>query len=178
MFHTPRTILFILWLDKNEKKAEMIHLHLLRHAKTEQFSPTGRDFDRPLMRKGTQQAEELNHFFQTLHSIDNVLCSSAVRTRQTLDAIAWNGMPTPDFREDLYLCSHGAMLKLLWSEGFQGDVLIVGHNLGLSDLANYFTDGYLELRTGGYVRIAFDVDSWEETSRGMGVIAEAYRPEV
>lgn len=156
----------------------MLRLHLLRHAKTEQFSPSGKDFDRPLMSKGVRQAEELKHFFKSLNSIDHVLCSSAVRTRQTLDRIQWAGMPTVQFSDDFYLCSDKALLKTLWSSDFDGDVLIVGHNFGISDLANYFTDGNLELRTGGYIRLAFDVDSWEETSRGMGVIEEAFRPEV
>lgn len=156
----------------------MLRLHLLRHAKTEQFSPSGKDFDRPLMSKGVRQSGELKHFFNSLSSIDHVLCSSAVRTRQTLELIKWDGMPTVLYSDELYLCSDKALLKLLWSSDLSGDILIVGHNFGISDLVNYFSDGDLELRTGGYIRLAFDVDSWEETSRGMGVIEEEFRPEV
>lgn len=156
----------------------MLRLHLLRHAKTEQFSPTGKDFDRPLMSKGVSQSKELKHLFGSLNSIDHVLCSTSARTRQTLRLIEWDGMPKVQFSDDFYLCSHKALLQTLWTSEYTGDVLIVGHNFGISDLANYFTEGDMELRTGGYIRLAFDVDSWEETSRGMGVIEEEFRPVV
>lgn len=154
----------------------MLQLHLLRHAKTEQFSPTGKDFDRYLMQKGLRQREDLALFFESIHGIDRVYCSSAKRTRETLEPLLAKGLPEPEYRDDLYLCSYKTMLEILWKQEGTGDVLIVGHNFGISDLANYFTDGDMELRTGQYVRIAFDVDTWMETSRGTGTIAEEYRP--
>ena len=154
----------------------MLQLHLLRHAKTEQFSPTGKDFDRVLMKKGRRQRADLKVFFQTVSGIDHVWCSSAKRTRETLEPL--KGLPTPVFSEELYLCSHQAMLKKLWESKLEGDVLIVGHNFGISDLVNYFCETDVELRTGQYVRITFDCEDWSETFRGTGTISQVYRPEV
>ena len=37
-------------------------LHLLRHAKTNQVSPTGKDFDRELLPRGYEQIQELKLF--------------------------------------------------------------------------------------------------------------------
>jgi len=154
----------------------MLRLHILRHAKTEQFSPTGKDFDRSLMKKGLRQRDDLKQFFKTTQKINHVWCSSAKRTRETLEVV--EGLPVPTFHDDLYLCSHKTMLKMLWESNPQGDVLIVGHNFGISDLVNYFCDSDLELRTGQYACISFDCDNWSETFRGTGSIAQLYRPEV
>ncbi len=154
----------------------MLQLHLLRHAKTEQFSPTGKDFDRFLMKKGLRQREDLKQFFKTVPNIEHVWCSSAKRTRETLEVL--EGLPSPQFFDDLYLCSHKMMLKMLWESKLEGDILIVGHNFGISDLVNYFCDTDIELRTGQYACISFDCDSWAETFRGTGTIAQLYRPEV
>lgn len=155
----------------------MLQLHLLRHAKTEQFSPTGKDFDRYLMKKGLRQRDDLAGFFSGGKGIQHVLCSSSKRTRETLEPLL-GSLPEPVYSDDLYLCSHQTMLKMLWESNLSGDVLIVGHNYGISDLVNYFCDSDMELRTGQYVRISFDTNDWKEAFRGTGTIAEVYRPEV
>lgn len=156
----------------------MLRLHLLRHAKTEQVSASGKDFDRALMSKGKRQIADLATFFKGLENIDNVLCSSAKRTRQTLGALLDSGVSNPIYTDELYLCSSQQMLKVLWHGNFKGDVLIVGHNFGISDLATYLTDELIDLRTGEYIRISFETDDWMETSRGTGTIEQMYRPEV
>lgn len=156
----------------------MLRLHLLRHAKTEQFSPSGNDFDRYLMEKGTRQCDALVDHFSGISGIKNVWCSDATRTRQTLEPLSILGLPKAEYSKDLYLCSYKAILERIWKHTDAGDLLIVGHNFGISDLASYFADERIELRTAGYVRIGFEVDSWKETSRGNGIIEELYRPEV
>ncbi|PWL27320.1 MAG: hypothetical protein DCO96_11270 [Fluviicola sp. XM-24bin1] len=154
----------------------MLRLHLLRHAKTEQFSPTGKDFDRYLMKKGLRQRDDLKQFFQTIPNIEHVWCSSAKRTRETHAVL--EGLPNAQFFDELYLCSHKTMQDMLWNTEAEGDILIIGHNFGISDLVNYFCDSDIELRTGQYACISFDCDSWKETSRGTGTIHQLYRPEV
>ena len=39
-------------------------LHLLRHAKTNQISPTGKDFDRELLPRGYEQIAELKQYLE------------------------------------------------------------------------------------------------------------------
>lgn len=156
----------------------MLDLHILRHAKTEQFSPSGKDFDRYLMEKGLRQREELKHFFEGVQGIEQVWCSSANRTRQTLEPLLGSGLPEPLYSDTLYLCSYQELLKLLWEKATSKSILIVGHNFGISDLVNYFCDSDIELRTGQYVHITFECKDWSEVFRGTGTIAEVYRPEV
>jgi phosphohistidine phosphatase SixA len=67
---------------------------------------------------------------------------------------------------------------MLWEKHPHGNVLLVGHNYGISDLVNYFCGTDIELRTGQYVRISFNTSNWAEVFQDTGSIVEMYRPEV
>ncbi len=155
-------------------------LHLLRHAKTEQFSPTGKDFDRELMERGRKQSAQLNQFLSN-QDLKNtvVLCSSSARTKETLSFITANFKEENCFFEkDLYLCSVKTFLEILWKMDDGNDLFIVGHNFGISDLANYFLGDEIEMRTAEYLLITFPFENWNETSRATGSLSLRYRPSV
>ncbi len=154
-------------------------LHLLRHGKTHQHSDSGRDFDRKLNAKGLAQCDLLGDYFTAKEFDCEAWCSGAVRTRETFTQVAEKvDLGSVVMREDLYLCSRAVMLEALWARPGSDDLLIVGHNFGISDLATYLTDERIELSTGGYICISFDGMSWEEISRGTGTIWDQYRPMV
>lgn len=155
-------------------------IHLLRHCKTERQSISGRDFDRKLNEKGIKQGELLNEYLtQFDFSSTKLLCSSAMRTKETLDLISpKNSFQSVNYFDDLYLCPHSTFLEKIWKEKDTTDLFFVGHNYGISDIANYFLDSDIELRTGGFLTIRFDIKEWMESSFGMGVMLERYRPEV
>ena len=57
-------------------------LHLLRHAKTDQNSSTGKDFDRKLLKKGKDQSEEMGKYFKKQNfNPSKIICSTAFRTK-------------------------------------------------------------------------------------------------
>lgn len=154
-------------------------LHLLRHGKTHQQSNTGRDYDRKLNEKGIIQCEFLGEYFAAKNLDCEVWCSSAKRTRETFVNVTKKvELKKVVMREDFYLCSRETMLEALWQRSGNDDLLIVGHNYGISELATYLTDVRIELRTGGYICIEFVDFRWEELSRGLGVISDQYRPQV
>lgn len=158
----------------------MLKLVLLRHAKTNQVSESGRDYDRKLLPKGINQGKELYHYFQ-LKSLENpsVLVSSAKRTRQTFEFIqAHFDAEAVRFLDSFYLCSHTELFDEICLEKQSETILIVGHNFGISDLATYLTEKNCELRTGELIEITFECDSWQEVSKGTGTIAAQFRPEV
>ncbi|MFK7786692.1 MAG: histidine phosphatase family protein [Crocinitomicaceae bacterium] len=156
-----------------------MRLHLLRHGKTQQQSSTGRDFDRELNPKGVVQCEMLSDYFKKMDVNCEVWCSTARRTRQTYSNVSReNLLKKVVMLDNFYLCSRDTMLQALWKRSGNDDLLIVGHNYGISDLATYLTDVRIELRTGGYICIDFDGFKWEEISRGLGTIADQYRPKV
>ena len=139
-------------------------LHFLRHAKTNQLSPSGRDFDRELLPRGYEQLSEFRAFVgknnqQKALSIDHIYCSSAKRTRQTLNEIA-DLFPnaTISFHDELYLASASELLTFLSSKNSPQTSLLIGHNEGLSDLATYLTGSDIHLKTCGYVQLSFPFD--------------------
>lgn len=78
-------------------------LILMRHAQTEETRPGSRDADRRLTAQGEQQAVGAGSFLRDQGIvIDAVLCSSAVRTRQTLDLLDLAGDPTTDISVRYY----------------------------------------------------------------------------
>jgi phosphohistidine phosphatase len=118
----------------------MLHLTLMRHAKSGWDDPTLDDHDRPLNDRGLQSAVNLGGWLNSKSlSFDTVLCSSAKRTRQTLDSVSQSVILPDDtqFLPSIYLASAEQMLEIL-SSASGNSVLIVGHNPGIASLAEMF----------------------------------------
>ena len=151
-------------------------IHLLRHAKTEQFSANGKDFDRELAQKGKLQCQHLNHFFKSF-DLRNIsfLISSAKRTSQTFHSTFSKNCKT-QFLENLYLAPQEELLRAIVKETSNEDVFLIGHNEGISDLASYLSGKSLHLKTAEYICLAFDVPTSDYVSGGIGEIITQYRP--
>jgi phosphohistidine phosphatase len=116
----------------------MRHLHLLRHAKSSWKESDLEDHDRPLSKRGQRDAAAMAARLAALPlAPDLVLCSSALRTRLTLDPVMHAMRPGAVVLErGLYEAGRAALLRRLREvdDGF-GCVLLIGHNPGLQDLA-------------------------------------------
>ena len=80
-------------------------LHLLRHAKSSSSDDLD-DRERVLSRRGREAARRLGkHLPAMLGPIDLVLCSSALRTRETMDLVLAGFSPRPRslIEDELYL---------------------------------------------------------------------------
>ena len=120
-----------------EPRARLVYL--LRHARAAPAaSPTG-DHDRPLVPSGIDACSRMRRYFSKADIHPNlVLCSTAQRARQTLDAVmpAFRGATTVRHLPDIYLADWEALLVLLRQTGpGVGRVMVVGHNPGLRSLA-------------------------------------------
>ena len=155
-------------------------LHILRHAKTEKISKSGRDFDRKLMEKGKLQATKMASFLEHKNWEETSLfCSSAQRTKETFDIVCKNiNFKRVCFEQNLYLSGLNDLLNIVWEQKTKNDIFILGHNDGLSQLGSYFSGEEIHLKTCGYVCIEFQIDSSEEMSRDSGILIEAFRPVV
>jgi phosphohistidine phosphatase len=170
----------VLSLERVGKLIEMLTLHLIRHAKTHQHSPTGKDKDRELMEKGTAQANLLGHYLQSHHiELGKMLCSSATRTRQTKSIICQHLAERCriEFRDKLYMASKEDLLTELSGET-ERTITLIGHNDGISELASYFAEEYIGMRTAEFVTFTFPLDNWSMIFQGTGTITLRYRPEV
>jgi phosphohistidine phosphatase len=112
-------------------------LHLIRHAKSS--AKEVEDYERPLSRRGRDAARLLGkHLPVVVGTPDLVLCSSALRTRQTLDLILAEFSPRPSnaIEDELYLASRERLIRRLRRlEERDAHVIVIGHNPGLHDLA-------------------------------------------
>ena len=113
---------------------------LLRHAKSAWSDPRLDDHDRPLNRRGEQAAKAMaDHIARHEPRPDLILCSTAMRTRQTLaPLIKLLDAPAPPIalEKGLYLASEDVLLAHLQAVGDDiATVLLIGHNDGIWHLA-------------------------------------------
>ncbi len=114
-------------------------LLLMRHAKSDY--PEGvPDHDRPLAQRGIREAGLAGDWLRAnVPAIDAVLCSTATRTRQTLDR---TGIVAPvRYSERLYGASPGTMLEEINKTADDvGTLLVIGHEPTMSGLALILAD--------------------------------------
>jgi phosphohistidine phosphatase len=151
----------------------MHQLHLLRHAKSS-WDDDADDHERPLNKRGREGARLIGGSLpEAVGTLDLVLCSSALRTRETAElALAgFSKAPKILFEDDLYLASAGKLLaRLRELDDRMGSVMVIGHNPGLHELAVALaapgSDSFSMLANGKFptgVRCRFEVGtSWAE----------------
>jgi len=116
----------------------MRRLHLLRHAKSSPDDGTD-DHERPLSRRGRDDARRIGESLPAaLGALDLVLCSTALRTRETAALVlaGFAGPPRIAFEDSLYLAEFPRLMRRLRRlDEREGGVLVIGHNPGLHQLA-------------------------------------------
>jgi phosphohistidine phosphatase len=114
---------------------EAKRLLLLRHAKSSWDDPALADHDRPLAPRGRKASKLLGaHLRQDQPRISLVLCSSAQRTRETLEFVAPTGEVL--IERGLYGASADELLERLRRVPDKHDVvMLIGHNPAIEDLA-------------------------------------------
>jgi phosphohistidine phosphatase len=113
-------------------------LYLLRHAKSSWDDPALADRERPLAPRGRRDAKRVaKHLRRTGDEPELVLCSSAARTRETLELVrpALVGA-TVMVEEELYGASSDELLaRIRLVPDAVVSVMVIGHNPGLHELA-------------------------------------------
>ena len=129
-------------------------LILLRHAKSVSQLTTS-DFNRTLNEKGRKDAPEVAKAFKLLGiQPDIILCSTAIRTKETL---ALFNMDAPvQYLDDLYHASASEMFDIISENQNYQTIMVVGHNFGITNLANQLsTTGAEEMNTCGLYIMEF-----------------------
>ncbi|BDA85088.1 phosphoglycerate mutase [Aureimonas sp. SA4125] len=113
-------------------------LYLLRHAHAAVPLPGQGDRDRPLDARGARDAPRIGDMVaEEISGLSSILCSPAVRTRQTLDALRPHLAENVSiaFRDSLY--EHGLdayLAEVRKCEAARG-VLVIGHNPTIEEFA-------------------------------------------
>lgn len=115
----------------------MSRLFLLRHAKAGWAKPGMRDFDRPLKKSGIEDARATGETMTAMGYVpDLTLCSSATRTRETLEIVAEHAdTGRVKYLEELYKADAAGYLEIIREHGAEGSILVIGHNPVMEDLA-------------------------------------------
>jgi phosphohistidine phosphatase len=137
-------------------------LHLLRHAKSSAKEGI-EDHERGLSRRGREAARRVGKDLRaTIGAFDLVLCSSARRTRETLDLVLNEFSPRPRCMVEggLYLAGRERLIERLRRLDAQdASVLLIGHNPGIHELALGLADksspDFNELASGKFPTAAY-----------------------
>lgn len=129
-------------------------LILTRHAKAVE-EDTGGDHTRPLSSRGQADAAALGVWLREENALpDQVFCSTATRTRQTLAAIGGN-LPTI-LRDKMYLASAGELLAQLQNaDDAVHTLMLVGHNPGMHGLLALLVGEYADEKDADRVIMKF-----------------------
>jgi phosphohistidine phosphatase len=148
-------------------------LTILRHAKSSRSDDRLADRERLLSQRGERDAPQMGKRLAR-HGLkpDLILSSPAVRARQTAERVALAlNYRADDIRYDaaLYLASPGDLLEVLANvnDGID-ELILVGHNPGMTQLANMMLAELKlnNLPTAGAVAIDTGVPSWGQIDAG------------
>jgi phosphohistidine phosphatase len=170
----------------------MLRLYLLRHAKSSWKEKGVADFDRPLAPRGRRAAEAVGLALRAQHWLPRrIICSSALRTRQTLDLIlpkifAAGAAPEVLHNRRLYDLMEEDYVELVREEGgLVPSLMLVGHNsatqssaLALCGMGEPATLAAMEagFPTAALAVIDFNVPRWADVAEGRGALAAFWTP--
>ena len=147
-------------------------LYLLRHAKSSWADATLRDFDRPLKKRGREAAGRIGQRMAS-ENLSNplVICSPAVRTRETAEIVLTNAnlQIEPRFDIRVYEASLRELVQIVTEIPDDVEVAImIGHNPGCEELLSFLTGEYRRMPTCALAKIGVGDVSWKDVRAGEG----------
>ena len=146
-------------------------LTLVRHAKSSWQHDDLSDRERPLNKRGERDAPVMGQRIVDAGIRPSLIISSpAVRAWTTARIIAESiGYPREFLQREIsvYMASLDDLLDVLVAQDAEFmNILLVGHNPGLTKFANYLSPGVTDnLPTAGVVSVSFEQEDWNLHSR-------------
>ena len=143
-------------------------LYLFRHAKSSWEFDHLSDHDRPLNKRGRNDAPLMGEqLAKRTIKPDLIVSSPAVRALTTATLVAKElEYPAEKIvvKEKAYHADQKQLLEVIRETPAEvEEVLLVGHNDGLTDLANYLSPTPVDkVPTAGVVSLSFEVTSWRQ----------------
>ncbi|WP_077798584.1 histidine phosphatase family protein [Streptomyces sp. JHA26] len=167
--------------------AEPRRIILFRHAKADW--PQVSDHERPLAERGRKEAAEAGRrLADTGIPVDQALCSTAVRTRETwkIAVAEFPHRPKTVYEERIYEASPGELIAVLNEiPDDLRNVLVIGHNPGMEGLTEVLAgsagdDVRERMGRRGFPTAAFAVlsftDSWKTLEPGVASLDDYWAP--
>ena len=149
----------------------MRSLYLVRHASASIDSPTRKDIDRALNHDGIAEAEVMAKYLRKQNAQINLIVSSTALRAYTTSIIFAKHFfyPIPEIRreESIFLNNAENDFSLLSSmEDVIENILFVGHNPSITQLANSLSDTSISsFKPAGIACIEFEIEKWELLSK-------------
>ena len=149
-------------------------LTIVRHAKSSWEFPELADFDRPLNKRGKNDAPAMGQRLAAKDiSPDLIVTSPAKRALKTSKVVAAEiGYSKKKLvtEERVYMADVVELMSVLHKiDNSYKDVFLVGHNPGMTDLVNDLIDeSIINVPTCGVVRAKFNIKTWKALKKGTG----------
>jgi phosphohistidine phosphatase len=154
-------------------------LLVLRHGQAEDGPPDGADIDRALSDRGRRAVAALAPVLERLDP-DLVLCSSALRTRQTTEALGLDPGVEVSLEPGLYGAEADTLLEHVREvDEDVATVLVVAHNPGVHHLVLEVSGGerVAAFRPATLAVLELDVGTWWEAGPGAGRLVSLHVPD-
>jgi len=146
----------------------MKRLYIIRHAKSSWKDESLYDFDRPLNKRGKQNAPLMGNRLRDKNiKPDLIISSPALRAKTTAEIIAKLVRYNKNiiFDERVYEATPAELHAIVTETDDKNSVLFfVGHNPGLNMLTEEYVHLDENIVTCGIIEIAFDCDRWADIS--------------
>jgi len=156
-------------------------LFILRHAKSSWKDISLPDHDRPLNKRGKEEAPLMGKLIRDEDLMPNlILSSTAKRAHATVELVieesGYEGKVK--YYRDLYAAEPEAFIRAL--TGLSDDyerVMVVGHNPGLEQLLEVLTGENQPLPTAALAEVQLPIQNWADLSEDTeGKVTNIWRP--
>lgn len=159
----------------------MKEIFILRHAKSSWSNLNLSDFDRPLAKRGINDAKKLSFFLENnSFKVDQVICSKAKRAKETFDLVASGfkfSIEKAIYLDDLYFGGiKDVFNKIKDLDDSLESVLVVGHNPTLHLMVENLTDTYIKKFSTCNLAVLSYKDSWNNLTSGKCKLKSLYKP--
>jgi len=144
----------------------MKKITLLRHGDSLFQDSSINDWSRPLSPEGEKECHDVAKFIKDCHPLPSkIISSNARRTIETvkilLEKNKWDS-EILNVDKELYLASANLLTEKIQSQSESiNDLIIVGHNPGLSELSSSLLKQSIYLPTSGCVSLNINLDLWD-----------------
>ena len=148
----------------------MKRLTLIRHAQADPELPGQSDWERPLTKRGSLDAAEMAKRLKSQRlKPDVILCSPALRTRQTCASFAkCLGIPEDKiiYEDDLYLADTKHLVQCVQKASDVRHIMVIAHNPGITEFAQWLAgeDAVDGMTTCAVFTVEFDIEHWQSLS--------------
>ncbi len=157
----------------------MKNLYLLRHANTQPNA--GDDKARILTPKGVKEVQSIaTQFLSEQHKINLVLCSTAVRTRQTLHHLEsfLDKEFYTEYKAELYNPTLDDFIDTIQkTPDHFSNVMAISHNPTTSEVANSLLgENTLSFGTANLAVLEINIKHWSQLTQGCAKLKQLLKP--